>query len=287
MSTTTQRTINVAPDVKLYAVLTTPTNATPEGTPPTLIFLHFWGGSSRTWDVTVSHLSPFFPTVAFDTRGWAQSTGPSKPDAYSITALAGDVTAVVSAVGIERYILVGISIGAKIAAFIAGSSQGHTSPDQNPNPNPPAGIVLVSPAPPTPLVLPPDIAANQERAWEDASAAEYAVRNFLLAGPQPEEVIGALTRDMLAGNAFARRAWTAYGMKEDVSGRAARSQVPALIVAGEKDLVEPVDNVERLVHGVMRSSEMVVVRGSGHLVPVDAPRELADHIAAFANRLLP
>lgn len=281
MSTTTHRLITVAPDVKLHAVLTTPTSAPPQNT-PTLIFLHFWGGSSRTWDKTVSHLSSSFPTVAFDARGWAQSTGPLKPDAYSIAALAGDVAAVVSALGTERYILVGLSIGAKIAAFIAGSTQGQTSPDHKP----PAGIVLVSPAPPTPLVLPPDIVANQERAWEDASAAEYAVRNFLLAGPQPEEVIGELTRDMLAGNAFARRAWTAYGMKEDVSEQAARSRVPALVVAGEKDLVEPVDNVERLVHGVLRGSEMVVARGSGHLVPVEAPRELADNIAAFSNRLL-
>ena len=273
MSTTAHHTIDVASDVKLHATLTTPTSTPPKDT-PTLIFLHFWGGSSRTWDRTISQLSTSFPTVAFDTRGWAKSTGPLAPDAYSIATLADDVAAVIKSLDIKRYILVGLSIGSKISAFIAGRKTfpGHL-----------AGIILVSPAPPTPLILPPEIVANQEQVWEEPEAAEFAIRNFLLAGHQPEDIIKELTRDMMGGNAYARKAWISYGMKEDVSEYAKKSDVPALVIAGEKDLVEPVDNVKRLVHGVIQGSEMVIIQNSGHLVPIEAPEELASHIARFSK----
>ena len=26
------------------------------GSPPTLVFLHYWGGSARTWDQVIEHL---------------------------------------------------------------------------------------------------------------------------------------------------------------------------------------------------------------------------------------
>jgi hypothetical protein len=36
-----------------------------------LLFLHYWGGSARTWNAVISHLSPDFRCIAYDQRGWA------------------------------------------------------------------------------------------------------------------------------------------------------------------------------------------------------------------------
>ena len=42
---------------------------------PTLVFLHYWGGSSRTWRHVIAGLGAGFGTVAIDQRGWAGLIG--------------------------------------------------------------------------------------------------------------------------------------------------------------------------------------------------------------------
>jgi pimeloyl-ACP methyl ester carboxylesterase len=36
---------------------------------PALLFLHYWGGSARTWNAVISQLSPDFRCIAYDQRG--------------------------------------------------------------------------------------------------------------------------------------------------------------------------------------------------------------------------
>jgi pimeloyl-ACP methyl ester carboxylesterase len=36
---------------------------------PTLVFLHYWGGSARTWRPVVRHLAASYRCVAYDSRG--------------------------------------------------------------------------------------------------------------------------------------------------------------------------------------------------------------------------
>jgi pimeloyl-ACP methyl ester carboxylesterase len=36
---------------------------------PTLVFLHYWGGTSRTWRQVTAELEGQFKTVAYDARG--------------------------------------------------------------------------------------------------------------------------------------------------------------------------------------------------------------------------
>jgi len=40
---------------------------------PTLVFLHYWGGSRRTWFEVIGRLSDRFRCVAVDLRGWGKS----------------------------------------------------------------------------------------------------------------------------------------------------------------------------------------------------------------------
>lgn len=42
------------------------------GEGPTLVFLHYWGGSARTWERVVKRL-PDRGVLAFDFRGWGRS----------------------------------------------------------------------------------------------------------------------------------------------------------------------------------------------------------------------
>ena len=40
---------------------------------PALVFLHYWGGTSRTWRKVTAELEGQFKTVAYDARGWGRS----------------------------------------------------------------------------------------------------------------------------------------------------------------------------------------------------------------------
>lgn len=40
-----------------------------------LVFLHYWGGSHRTWGDVISRLKEFFRCIAYDSRGWEDQRG--------------------------------------------------------------------------------------------------------------------------------------------------------------------------------------------------------------------
>jgi 3-oxoadipate enol-lactonase len=242
---------------------------------PTLIFLHFWGGSSRTFTATISHLSPNFHAIAIDFRGWGQSTGPHLAEAYSIVDLATDIESLIPKLDIQDFILVGHSMGGKVAQLIAGRNLVNGL----------RGVVLIGPAPPTPFSLPPDMKTQQLVAYSSPESAEFVVKNVLSSLKLTDETTTMLVEDMLRGNEFATAAWPNYAMGEDVLAATRSIKVPVLVIAGELDRVEPVERVRAEVVGIIEHADLVVVRGSGHLLPVEAPEKVAGYIESFVKNI--
>jgi pimeloyl-ACP methyl ester carboxylesterase len=104
---------------------------------PALLFLHYWGGTSRTWRMVTAELEGRFKTVAYDTRGWGKSD--KTPASYKLADLADEALSLVKALGIKQYVLVGHSMGGKVAQLIASR-----------RPEGLLGLILVAPAQPTP-----------------------------------------------------------------------------------------------------------------------------------------
>ena len=40
---------------------------------PSIVFLHYWGGTHRTWNKVVAELAGSHRTITYDMRGWGQS----------------------------------------------------------------------------------------------------------------------------------------------------------------------------------------------------------------------
>lgn len=78
-----------------------------------LVFIHYWGGSRRTWSEVIARLSDGFRCIAVDLRGWGKSG--RHTDDYSLFAQADDVESVIGALNLKDYVLVGHSMGGKIA----------------------------------------------------------------------------------------------------------------------------------------------------------------------------
>ena len=118
-----------------------------DGDEPTLIFLHYWGGSHRTWTPVIERINPRHSVIAYDQRGWGASR--SLPGPFTLDALADDAQRVIDTVQSNNYVLVGHSMGGKIAQLVSARRPAGLT-----------GVVLVAPAPPEPA----DITAAQQEA---------------------------------------------------------------------------------------------------------------------------
>ena len=263
--------------VKVFAMSPSTTlNFTISGTEgPVLIFLHFWGGSSLTYNQVISNLSQEFRCIAVDFRGWGSSTGPQTAEAYSINHLASDIETLIPKLGIEEFVLVGHSMGGKVAQLIAGRKRVKAL----------KGVVLIAPAPPTPLILPAEMKEQQLVAYSSPQSAEFVVRNVLSSSPLNEKLVAMPVEDMMKANEFAKAAWPNYAMAEDILEDVKRISVPVLIIAGGVDRIE---TAERLTSEVLRNVEgakMVTVDGSGHLLPIEAPSQVSGLVKNFVGQI--
>ncbi|KAF5540038.1 alpha beta-hydrolase [Fusarium phyllophilum] len=243
---------------------------------PTIIFLHFWGGSSRTWSSVNDLIAPTFPTVRLDFRGWGRSIGPADETEYSILQLAQDVELVIEQLELQRYVIVGHSMGAKVAQAVAGRKCVSGL----------AGLILLCPAPPTPLMLPKEMRDQQISAYDNVQNAEFVARNVLTAKSLPDDTIKGIVEDMLKGSASAKAAWPRYAMNEDILKLARGISVRTVIIAGDKDQVETVARVKAEVSGNISVAEVLVLEEVGHLALLEATEEVAKIISDFVSSTL-
>jgi pimeloyl-ACP methyl ester carboxylesterase len=82
-----------------------------------LIFLHGWCGDREYWKHQVEVFAADYRVVALDQAGHGESGKGRK--AWTADGLAGDVEAVVKALGLKRVILVGHSMGGSVALLAA------------------------------------------------------------------------------------------------------------------------------------------------------------------------
>jgi 3-oxoadipate enol-lactonase len=199
----------------------------------TLIFLHFWGGSSRTFSTTIAHLTRF-KSKAVDFRAWGSSTGPQRADAYSIKDLAQDVEELIPKLDVQDFILIGHSMGGKVAQLVAGRRLVKGL----------KGVILIGPAPPTPFELPDDMKKQQMAAYSSYESAEFVARNVLTSSTLSDEMVAILVEDMVKGSEFSKLAWPNYAMAEDIVVESRHINVPVLVIAGELDRIEPLDRLK-------------------------------------------
>ncbi|MBB5357480.1 pimeloyl-ACP methyl ester carboxylesterase [Rhodanobacter sp. ANJX3] len=236
---------------------------------PAVVFLHYWGGSSRTWQHVVDPLAPDLRTIAIDQRGWGRSAAPAS--GYALADMANDALAVVEALDLERYILVGHSMGGKVAQLIASR-----------RPRGLVGLALVAPAPPTPLNLPLEIREGMVRAYDSRESIIATLDQVLAPDGLDAEDRETVIADSLAGAAAAKEAWPLASSQEDIATAVAAIDVPVIVISGEHDRVDPPEGLRRELLPRIPQAELYVLPKVGHLSPLEAPDLVADLIRTFA-----
>ncbi|KAK4151857.1 alpha/beta-hydrolase [Chaetomidium leptoderma] len=205
-----------------------------------------------------------YHTIGLDFRAWGASSSLDDKGAHPIAALADDTEEVMAALNIKNVVLVGLSMGAKVGQLLAARMSSETSNSGRAVTL--RGLVLVSPTPPTPLVLPADIREQQLHAYDSEDSAEFVARNILTSTFQSRNLPSFVVSDMLRGSKWATKAWPTYAMTEDVSGAVTRVAVPVLILAAAEDAVEPLGRVQVEVCSRFPGARLEVLDGCGHLL---------------------
>ncbi len=91
----------------------------PPDAPPVLLAPSL-GTTWEMWDDLAAELSSGYRVVRFDTRGHGRS--PVPPGPYSMPDLASDVEALADSLGIDRFAVVGLSLGGAVAQQLALTS---------------------------------------------------------------------------------------------------------------------------------------------------------------------
>jgi pimeloyl-ACP methyl ester carboxylesterase len=81
------------------------------------VFLHYWGGSHRTFAPVIARLSSGTTVLSYDNRG--SGAARELPGPYGIEQLADDVLDVASQLVTGPYILAGHSMGGQAAQLVA------------------------------------------------------------------------------------------------------------------------------------------------------------------------
>ncbi len=108
---------------------------------------------------------------------------------------------------------------------------------------------------------------------------------FLTARLPAPEILEQIIEDSLGASREAVLAWPTSSLLEDISAEVPKIDVPTLILAGEKDRVDSVEQHRREILARIPNARLEIVKGSGHLVPIDEPAQLASAIAQFAAEL--
>lgn len=246
-----------------------------EGVP--VVLLHGFPLSSQSWLSIRPALEAVARLVTPDLRGFG---GSDKPEGeYSMGSLAADVARLADALGLERLVLGGHSMGGYVALRFAASFRDRL-----------AGVILID--------------TRAEADTEEGRAKRQAAVERVLGGGRDaylDEFVPNLVSPTLRARAprlvAELRAAAAEvpdhvlvacqrGMRSrpDSSALLPSLDIPALVLVGEEDTITPPAAAEAMARALPRAT-LAVIPGAGHTPSVERPIGTAETIVAFLRSL--
>ena len=245
----------------------------PTENPAALVFLHYFGGSGGEWENLTAPLTARYRCLCPDSRGHGAS--PDDSDAHSVADTTGDFRHLLQRLGVTECVLVGHSMGGKIALSLAADP----GPDLAVR-----GLLLLAPSPPS--GQPMSEAEKQETndSWGNADAQEKALRH--ISGlPIADDLKNRFVSDNLRVTKPAWDAWQSEGSQEDISARIAGIKIPVTVLCGDSDPVIAPDLLRGDLIDRLPSAQLKIVPKAGHLLPFETPEIVAEALLNLLNSL--
>lgn len=240
---------------------------------PALLLVHGLGGSHRVWSAMMPLLADSARVFAPDLRGCGSSTRGSQP--WTLARAAADIEGVARAIGLQRYVAVGHSLGGVIVEEMLARRPASL-----------AGAVLVS----TSSRLNEKATENWRRIADNVEARGLPDTPAAHARGFAEEFV-ALHGDVVA--AQAREAASADPKVYAEQARAASSYdytdalasvtCPVLVVQGLADRLTPPGGSVLLHRALPPGARLEMIEGAGHNLPIEMPERMAALVLDFAR----
>ena len=245
------------------------------GDGPPLLLLAGLGCDRDFWEAHLPRLARGFRVIVPDPRGSGESPAPAGP--YTAAEMAGDALALLDRLGIEKAFVAGHSLGGMVAQEMALAAPARVR----------SLVLAATGARPHPRTL--SCLGVAGTLWESGCVPETLVRTFLTwtASGQvlasPERVRLAVERQLRPRVPQPLAAWRAQAAAVgsfDVRARLGEIGCPALVVAGEEDVLLPLAISRELANGI-RGSRFEAVPGAGHDGIAEDPARFCLTLEAF------
>ena len=251
----------------------------PANAPP-VVLLHGITGHARVWDHLAERLAPRHRVLALDQRGHGDSD-PAPDDDYRVGTMADDVAAFVGSLRLDRFALLGHSMGGRIAIKYAADHAARLE-----------RLVIVDIGPDINLAGLQRVRDMMANAPERIESEEWAVEYIRRANPlQDVDMLRERVRHGLRRAPDGELTWKyAKGLRDmmregrrdavDLWEPLPRIPCPTLIVRGaESDILSA--EVAKKMAERLPDGRVVEIAGAGHTVPADRPEEFVRQIRAF------
>lgn len=253
------------PDLRLNAEISGP----PSG--PPLVLIHALGTDLHIWDEVLPLLPPGLRILRFDLRGHGASDVPPAP--YNMGTLIRDTERLMDHFAVTDAVILGLSIGGLIAQGLAVKRLDLIR-----------AMILSNTA----------ARIGRPEQWQARIAAIRATGMESLADATMERWLGRKWRDHAALPAL-RKTFLAtdpegwMGCAAAISGTdffetTSTLTLPTLAIAGANDGSTPPDLV-RETAALIRGHRFALMRGTGHIPPVEKPAEYAALISQFLTEI--
>ncbi|MGZ8614991.1 MAG: alpha/beta fold hydrolase [Actinomycetota bacterium] len=246
------------------------------GSGPPLVLLHGGLSDHREWRAQVDGLADTFTVVAWDTPGCGGSTVP--PATFRMSDYAEALAGLISALGLERPHVLGLSWGSTLALELY---RGH--------PDIVRTLLLTGAYAGWAGSLPPEVVAERlEAAMRDlrSEAPERIIRAWLptlFTERAPADMIEGFVSTFSDfepdGTASMLRAMAACDLRTVLPTVA----VPTLLLYGEEDVRSPLTVAEEM-HSSIPGSTLVVLPEVGHQCNIEAPERFNTAVMDFLTR---
>jgi pimeloyl-ACP methyl ester carboxylesterase len=236
-----------------------------------MIFLHSLGTEANLWRPQLNSFRRTNHVVAPDLRGhgdtvWEGDLAPGQ--------MTGDISQLARYVGLDRVVLVGLSMGANVALMTAAIDPALVS-----------GLVLASAFTQTSPELKSVLEGMADEAEKVVDIGDYAARRtnriLLRAGSasRHEFMAGAkkMSKSSMVKLSRALASW-------NLTPILAAINVPTLVLAGGADPFVSVEMAASLA-GKIKHSKLVVLRDAGHICNSDRPGAFNHALGGFLDQL--
>jgi pimeloyl-ACP methyl ester carboxylesterase len=236
------------------------------------------GGEHHAWDLQRAELARHHRLVLLDNRDAGASDEARAP--YGLAEMAADALGLMDHLGIERFHVVGASMGGAIAQHLALQA-----------PTRAATLVLASTWGRTDAFL-ATVFTTWRRMVERFSAEEFlaaqapwAFTHRFLHSPTPEVVAlqaGQRERGPLKSVAAYQRQVDAC-LGHDTLGLLVLLQTPTLVLVGEEDILTP-PRYARAVAAALGRAEVGMLPAAGHACFLETPKAFTERVLRFLAR---